>query len=119
MGIGLAVALVASVGVLLLAATSVSTRQPDVPDTDWSLDRVNDTHVRLTHTGGDPVPGTDLVVTVDGYERAARWPPRVVRGDAVLVRATDGRRVRLYWDGDDRADRRLLARWRVGATATP
>lgn len=118
-GIGLAVAIALAIGVLLLAATSAPSRQPDVPTAEWSLDRVNDTHVRITHTGGDAIEGTHLVVSVDGYERAVNWPPRVVEGDAVVVRAPPGRLVRLYWDGDDRGDRRLLGRWQLGATETP
>ena len=117
-GIGLAVAILLSVGVMLLAATSAPMRQPDVPTADWSMDQVNDTHVRITHTGGDAIAGSSLVVTVDGYNRAVHWPPRVVRGDAILVRAPAGRVVRLYWDGDARGDRRLLDRWRVGPTET-
>lgn len=117
-GIVLAVAIVLSVGVTVLAATSAPTRQPDVPTADWSFDRVNDTHVRIAHAGGDPIEGTHLVVTVDGYERAAHWPPRVVEGDAVVVRASSGTLVRLYWDGENRGDRELVERWRVGATAT-
>lgn len=113
-GIGLAVAILLSVGVLFLAATTAPTRQPDVPTADWSLDRVNDTHVRIAHAGGDAIEGTNLVVTVDGYERTAHWPPRVVEGDTVVVRAPPGRLVRLYWDNGDRGARRLLERWQLG-----
>ncbi len=82
------------------------------PETDWVLNRVNDTQVQIGHAGGDTVAGEELLVTVDGTERAASFPDEISRGEAEVVRASSGQVVRLYWTGGD--DRDLLAEWTVG-----
>jgi hypothetical protein len=112
-GIGLALALVVGVGIALLAAASGSGGSADVPDATWTLTTVNDTHVRITHTGGQPVAAAELIVTVDGYERKTTWEGEIAEGDATVVRARQDQLVRLYWDGG-RTDRAQLGRWRVG-----
>jgi hypothetical protein len=88
------------VGVVLAGMGGPSTDVADAPDAEWTLDRVNDSHVRLTHGGGDAVPAADLVVTVDGVRRRVSWDGLVAEGDAGTVRAGRGMIVDLYWTND-------------------
>lgn len=88
------------VGVVLAGMGGPSTDVADAPDAEWTLDRVNDSHVRITHRGGDVVPASDLVVTVDGVRRRASWDGLVAEGDAGTVRAGRGTIVDLYWTND-------------------
>lgn len=124
-GVVLVVAIVAAVGIALLAASSAPSRQPTPPDAEWSLERVNSTHVRIVHAGGDPVPAEELVVQANKYERAVTWSGIVEEGESGVVRVGDRQEVRLIWDGG-RGQRRQLAAWEVGdysaenrANATP
>lgn len=116
-GILLVGALIAGTVVLVLAAATAPSRGPAAPSADWRLEPVGDTSVRIVHAGGQAVRGDRLVVTVEGYARHASWPTRVTRGDGAVLEASAGQTVRLYWDGG-RTDRRQLARWVVGTTAT-
>jgi hypothetical protein len=101
-GVLIGVTLVLMVAVLAVAFVDAPDRRPtDVPNAEWSLERANDTHVRLTHAGGEPVPADRLVVTVDGYTRRATWSETVVPGESAFVRANADLTVRL-----------LLATWR-------
>ena len=88
------------VGVVLAGMGGPSTDVADAPDAEWTLDRVNDSHVRITHRGGDAVPAADLVVTVDGVRRRVSWDGLVAEGDAGTVRAGRGMIVDLYWTND-------------------
>jgi hypothetical protein len=88
------------VGVVLAGMGGPSTDVADAPDAEWTLDRVNDSHVRITHRGGDAVPAADLVVTVDGVRRRVSWDGLVAEGDAGTVRAGQGMIVDLYWTND-------------------
>lgn len=113
LGVFVAVTLLLMVGALVLAfAGAPGDRTAEAPGAEWSLERVNDTHVRVVHAGGRPVPADRLVVTVDGYRRRPTWSGLVSRGDATLVRAGTDLLVRLYWT-TDRGDRVLLATWRT------
>lgn len=116
----LTVAGVAVVGVVLaglvvaaLAAATAPQRATDIPDAEWSLERVNGTHVRIAHDGGEPVPAEELVVRVDGYERHADWRGVVAEGDAAVVQASRGQLVLLKWTGGSRNVEDELARWQV------
>lgn len=104
--------LVGLVGVVLAGLSGPSTDVEDAPDVDWTLERVNDSHVRLTHGGGDVVPATDLVVTVDGVRRRVSWSGNVVEGDTGAVRADRGMIVELFWTNDV-GERIKLESWRV------
>lgn len=120
-GVVVVVAVIAGSAVAVLAAVTAPSRGPAAPSADWRLEPVEETRVRIEHAGGEPVRGDRLVVTVEGYERHAAWPRRVMPGDGVLVDASGDQTVRLYWDAG-RADRRQLARWevnRAGGDATP
>jgi FlaG/FlaF family flagellin (archaellin) len=98
------------VGVVLAGMGGPSTSAESAPEADWSLERVNDSHVRLAHAGGDPVPASDLVVTVDGVRRRASWDGLVRAGDTGTVHADRGMLVQLYWT-TERGERIKLDEW--------
>ena len=110
------IALVAFIGVALLtgvlAAMNPDAGQPEIDETTWSHERVNETHVRIDYDDGPTLQTEELVVSVDGYTRRVTWTGRVAPGDSGLVRAAPDRIVRVYWT-DGRGPRELLASWRV------
>jgi hypothetical protein len=103
--------IVGVVGVVIAGLSGPSSSGADAPDADWTLDRVNDSHVRVTHAGGDAVPAADLVVTVDGVRRRVAWDGLVAEGDTGAVRADRGMIVELYWTNDV-GERIKLGSWR-------
>jgi FlaG/FlaF family flagellin (archaellin) len=109
-GVVLVVAVAAGVGVVALNVGSAeeSTR----PEADWTVERVNDTHVKVVHAGGDPLPAERLLVTTDGVPRSADWPDPVTEDDAATVRAREGTVVKLFWDGG-RTRQTLVDSWTV------
>lgn len=112
-GIVLVLAILAAIAILVLAAMSAPTSEgpSDGPTADWRLERVNETHVRVLHVGGDPVRASELVVTVDGNPRHPRWSAGTVsEGDTAVLLVREGQAVRLFWTGTP-GDRELLARW--------
>lgn len=110
-GIGLVTLVLAGIGVSILAAMAgPSGTEP--PNAEWRLERVNDSHIRITHSEGEPVNAEELVVTVEGYERSVTWSGRVSEGDSTVVQATEDTAVHLYWKGG-RGDRVSLGVWRV------
>lgn len=111
------------IGVLAITFAHPPSGGTSGPDAEWSLDRVNATHVRITHAGGEAVNAGRLVVTVDGndrrvtwtvdgYERRVTWTGRVTEGDSGVFRARTDRLVRLYWE-TDRGERVRLDDWRA------
>lgn len=112
-GVLIGVTLVLMVAVLALAFVDAPDRRPtDSPNAEWSLERTNETHVSLTHAGGEPIPADRLVVTVGGYHRRVTWPETVVPGESAAVRADANTTVRLFWK-TDQGERVLLATWRA------
>ncbi|PSP46100.1 hypothetical protein BRC60_11170 [Halobacteriales archaeon QH_1_68_42] len=109
-GVVLAVALVVAVGVLALNFDPPA--DDPAPSANWTVERVNATHVELTHDGGDPIPTDELRVTVDSVRRSTDWPDPVVSGASTVVGASDGARVRVVWVGG-RGNRATLETWRV------
>jgi hypothetical protein len=110
---GLAVALFIVVGVVGVVVAGLGGPSTDVaaaPDATWSLERLNDSHVRLTHQGGEAVPAADLVVTAGGVRRRVSWSGVVDDGDAGVVRAGRGVLVQLYWTTDT-GERVKLRSW--------
>lgn len=111
-GLLLVLGFVAGVVLLVLIGMGGGPDRPEEPPvTNWHAERVNETHVRIIHAGGDPVETGDLLVTVDGSERAVSWSRTVFEGDAGVVRAREGATVELYWQPDRRSDRELLRSW--------
>lgn len=111
-GAALAATILVSVALLVFAAATAPTgAPPEAPSTEWSLDRANTTHVRITHAGGEPVAARSLVVTVGGTDRRVDgWSGMVARGDSGVVRALEGKTVRVYWT-TAAGERLRLASW--------
>jgi len=88
----------------VLVATGVpSTSTGDAGAANWSVERVNDTHVRVEHAGGPPVQASEVTVSVDNNERRTGWSGRVVQGESATVRAGPEAVVRVVLgEGDDR-----------------
>jgi hypothetical protein len=95
-GVVLVVALVAAVGVLAL---NFDPPEDDPkPGGNWSIDRVNDTHVEITRT--------------DGVRRNVDWTDPVVPGASITITANEGVRIRVIWAGE-RGNRGTLEMQRV------
>lgn len=112
-GVALVLAILAALVVLVLGAMSAPTSEaPDEgPTVDWRLERINETHVQLVHDGGEPVPTSDLLVTVDGSPRHPTWSAATLsEGDRAVLLVRTEQTVRLYWTGTP-GDRDLLERW--------
>jgi len=110
-GAALVLALVVGVAVVALNFAGGASGG-DAPDVDWTVERVNDTAVRVTHGGGEPVRTDEVRVTVDSVSRATDWSDPVAEGDSTLVKASDGSRVRVVWNGG-RGDREIMDSERV------
>lgn len=83
------------------------------PAADWTLTRINDSHVRIVHAGGEPVDAGSLVVTADGRERHPDWSADpLAEGDGGTFRATRARSVVRLWI-EVGAERELLESWDV------
>lgn len=99
-GIVLALFVLAGLGLVALGvASSPPERADDAPDADWTVERVNATHVRVVHAGGEAIPAEEMEVTVEGYRRAVAWSGLLREGDGGTFEASRGKVVRLYWLG--------------------
>lgn len=110
-GVVLVLAVVAALGVVALNLGSPPAGE-GAPAANWTVERVNETHVRVVHAGGDPVRTADLRVTVDGLERDAAWTDPVTESERAVVAASEGTVVRVVWAGG-RGDREVMHRERV------
>lgn len=111
LGIVLGLLILGGVALLLFTAMNgIPSQQDTAPDGDWTLDRVNTTHVRITYRGDELIAAENLSVTVNGRQRPVSWSERLTRGDAGVLRAREDETVRVYWTGG-RGDRVLLKRW--------
>lgn len=110
-GLAMAVAVVAGLALVAFGVVSLSPTA-DAPAANFTFERVNGSHVRVTHDGGEAVRADRLIVSVDGVRRATDWEGAVTRGDATLVLAAPETTVTVYWNGG-RADKRVVARWRA------
>lgn len=109
--IGVALVVVIVVSVAAIALSSLSGQPDATPDADWTLTRVNDSFVRITHAGGEPVATTNLTVAVDGRPRHPAWTREVLTdGEHGVVRADGDATVVLFWEREA-AKRRVLERW--------
>jgi hypothetical protein len=112
-GIVLAVFILLSIGILILAGMNAPSQQSaDEPEINWTLNRMNATYVQITQDGGEPVSASELIVTVDGIERRVTWTGLIRQGDSGVVKGDRQQVVRLYWTGG-LGDRSLLASWEV------
>lgn len=112
-GIVLMLLLIMSVAVLILTAMSAQQQSADIPDVDWNLTRINESYVRITHAGGEPVQTENLSVTVDGIPRQPQWTaPTLASGKYGIVAADEHSRVTLLWRESD-IERVVLGRWHL------
>ena len=114
-GVVLLVALIGALGLIVVVGMNPPSSQgPDQsPDTNWELQPINDTHVRITYAGSEPVPTENLTVTVSQYPRAVSWSGVLTSGDSGVLKARTGDVVRLYRK-EGRDGRTLLERWDLG-----
>lgn len=110
-GVALVLAIVGAFALIGLGATSVGEESTGAPETEWTLTRVNESHARVSHAGGEPVRTDRLTVAVDGQPRRVQWSATtLVDGESGIVRVSEGARVTLVWERSE-ADRRVLERW--------
>jgi hypothetical protein len=110
-GVGLVAAVVIALGVVAVAFAAGPSDQG--VDADLRLERVNDTHAKIVHGGGEPVESENLVVTVDSYERPVAMPSVLVEGDEVTFELRDDQGARLVYDLG-RNEREIVSRLRPG-----
>lgn len=109
-GAALVLAIVAGLVVVGLSIANPSDDQG--PDAEWTVERVDDSTVRVTHAGGGAVRTEQLRVTVDGVRRSTNWSDPVTEGDSARVPASEGSVVRVVWDGG-RGERTVMERERL------
>lgn len=119
----LSVALVAfivlGVGIAALAGATADDREPEAPQTSWTVDRVNETHVFVEMTGGEPIRSENFVVDVDGLQRQVRLGDGYVTPGAGFVLSVErGQVIRLTWDPAPGV-RETLFEYTVGGSPTP
>lgn len=108
LGVILILFIISSVAFLVFTATDTSPSQQETdPEVNWTLERLNATHVQITHGGGDSVVVENLSVTVNGRPRPVSWSGRLMNGDIGKFRSERGDVIRLYWTGG-RSDWELL-----------
>jgi FlaG/FlaF family flagellin (archaellin) len=115
--VGLVVAILLMVGALVITAQYVQEESGAAPDTEWELTRLNASHVRITHVGGEPVAASSLSVTVDGVPVHPAWSEgTVTEGDSVEIRVgTEASRLTLLWQHTEQ-DRDVLEQWSLSSS---
>jgi len=111
-GAFLVLLLVGSVSIILVGAPEVADK-PDAPPSNWSIDRVNESYVTVSHEGGSPIQRSNLTVIVEEYPRPTGWSGEddgmVREGDSATVQVSQDQDVAVYWTGVDTVRRELLA----------
>ena len=112
-GVVIVLTLLAMVGVMALAFADASRGETSAgPNVEWTTERVDETHVRIAHAGGEAVPADRLVVTVEGNRRRVSWSGTISEGDSGVVRVRGDRELRLYWT-TEQGERIRLESWRT------
>lgn len=106
--IGLFVAITFMVVLLVFVATHVPTSE--APSVEWGFQRLDSSHVRITHRGGATVDADRIRVTVDGVDRYPGWSDQLDSGDSGTISAVRGSEVVVYWLPPS-GGRRELATW--------
>lgn len=110
-GVALVVAIVGAFALLGFGFASIGEESTAPPEADWTLTRINESHVRVSHAGGEPVRTDRLTVAVGGQPRRVEWSATtLVEGEGGVLRAGEGTRLTLVWERSE-ADRRVLERW--------
>jgi hypothetical protein len=113
-GIALVVFLVLAVGAVVLAGSFGASggSDTDPPEANWSVERINGTHVELIHEGGPPVQINDLIVVVGKTDRGIRRERMIYDGEGFAVPVQQGSSLGLYWKPEEEPIRRvLLKQW--------
>lgn len=97
-GAGLVVALVVGLVVVGLSFAGGSS-ETEAPQVDWTVERINDTAIRVTHDGGDPVRTDELTVRVESFRRETDFTDPVTESESTVVQASDDSLVRIVWSG--------------------
>lgn len=114
----LVVFVIAGIALLFLAGSMASQQDATAPDVAWNLTQINETHVEIRHTGGPPISGQNLTVTVNRTPVQVAWSNQLlVKGGSGIVRAGTGDRVAILWKRT-RRDREVLERWHIGDSTT-
>lgn len=110
LGAILAIGIVLGAGLAVFGAIEGSQGGGEpAPTVNFSVERINDTHVRLVHAGGDTVRGEELVLTVNNRERGQEsFPTSFAEGEAAIVQVAEDRTIRVHWTGG-RGPRERLA----------
>jgi len=108
LGVALLAVVLLSVGLLVFGALELPGETEEPPSANWSVERVNDTHVVIAHGGGEPIPAEELAITVNGRNRPTPFSGTVREDDAATLRVSTGRAVQVYWIGGS-GTRDLLA----------
>lgn len=96
-----------SVVLLAFGAAQGAGNADDVPDVEWSVDRINESHVEITHEGGDTVYAEEIAVIVDGQGHPNPFEGAIRPGDSAVSPVTETSLVQLYWE-DETGTRTLL-----------
>jgi hypothetical protein len=111
--------IVLGVGIAALAASTADEREPEPPESDWTVDRLNETHVFVEMVGGEPIRSEDFVVSVDGLQRQVRLGEGYLYpGSGFAIAVERGQVIRLTWDPAP-GQRATLFTHTVGESPTP
>lgn len=111
-GIFILILLVASVAVIIVATPEVSERD-EPPDSNWTVEKVNDSHMEVRHVGGEPVALENLTVIIGEYPRPTEWSGNVsggyvTEGGYTSIEVSEGETIALYWSSSEDTIRRVL-----------
>jgi hypothetical protein len=104
-GIFILILLVASVAVIVVATPEVAERD-EPPDSDWTVQKVNDSHMEVRHLRGEPVAMQNLTVIIGEYPRPVKWSGNVsggyVReGGYASIEVSEGETIAVYWSSSE------------------
>lgn len=111
-GIFILMLLVASVAVIVVATPEVADRD-EPPDSEWTVEHVNDSYMQMRHVGGEPVALENLTVIIEEYPRPTKWYGNVTggyvtEGGYTLIEVSDGQTIALYWSSSEDTIRRAV-----------
>ena len=104
--------LIISVWTLIVATPEVA-QTPEPPDSNWSVTKINDTYVKISHEGGEPVNKENLSVVVGKHPRSVEWSGSndsfVKENDSATFLVSRDQSVALYWTGVGAVRKDILA----------
>lgn len=101
LGAVLAAIIVLSIALLVFGALQGPSASDEPPAANWTVERINDSHVVLALDGGPPIRSENVAVTVNGRNRPTPFQGVIREGDEAAMPVTSGRTVRIYWIGGD------------------